>query len=318
MSPVLKGSPIALLLAALAVAAGQAQAAEAPISFNTPERLEQFRTTSITTQKLADDLHVLFGVGGNILASIGPQGVLTVDSQFEPLVAKYQATIRELGGGPIDFTINTHGHFDHVDGNRVLGPAGTRLFAHENARQLMMRDIVVNLVTTRIDQRAYPAAALPVATYDRQMRLAFNGRTVDLLHFGPAHTTGDTAVIVQRSGSAPQVVHLGDVYNNAGYPFIDVDNGGSLEGVIVFCQSVLARLDPDAIVVPGHGPVTDYAKLKEYVDMLLAVRDRISALIAGGATLEQVVAAKPTAPWDAAKGNPAGFVNRAYTSLRQP
>lgn len=280
-------------------------------------REEQMRVTPITTQKLADDLHVLFGVGGNILASIGPQGVLTVDSQFEPMVPKYRAAIRELGGGSVDFTINTHGHFDHVDGNRVLGPDGTRLIAHENAREMMMRSFVVNLVTAQIDQPAYPAATWPGVTYDRQMRMHFNGRQFDLLHFGPAHTTGDTAVIVQRSGASPQVVHLGDVFNNAGYPFIDADNGGDIEGVIAFCSGVLARIDPDAIVVPGHGPVTDYAKLKEYVEMLQAVRDRIAALIATGATLEQVVAAKPTAPWDAAKGNPAGFVNRAYTSLKQ-
>jgi len=296
----------------LAVFAAPAWAGQAP------SLQEQFRTTEIRTEKIAGDLHVLFGVGGNILASIGPQGVLTVDSQFEPMVPKYRAAIQALGGGAIDFTINTHGHFDHVDGNRALGPEGTRLFAHENARQMMMRDVVVNLVTSQIDQAAYPAAAWPVATYDRHMRLHFNGRTVDLLHFGPAHTTGDTAVILQRSGAAPQVVHMGDVFNNSGYPFIDVDNGGSLEGAITFCQAVLARLDADAIVVPGHGPVADHAKLKEYVDMLVAVRDRISALIAGGASLEQVIAAKPTAPWDAIKGNPAGFVNRAYTSLRQP
>lgn len=306
MSSLLKRAVPMLVLATLPAWGAQ------PLS-----REEQLRVTPITSQRLADDLHVLFGVGGNILASIGPQGVLTVDSQFEPMVPKYRAAIRELGGGSIDLTINTHGHFDHVDGNRILGPEGTRLIAHDNAREMMMRSFVVNLVTTQIDQPAYPAATWPGVTYDRQMRLHFNGRQFDLLHFGPAHTTGDTAVIVQRSGSAPQVVHMGDVFNNAGYPFIDADNGGDINGVIAFCSGVLARINPDAIVVPGHGPVTDYAKLKEYVEMLTAVRDRIAALIATGATLEQVVAAKPTAPWDAAKGNPAGFVNRAYTSLKQ-
>jgi len=284
-----------------------------------PTREEQIRNTPITTQEISDGLYVLFGVGGNILASIGPQGVLTVDSQFTGMVPKYRATIAELGGRGINYTINTHGHFDHVEGNTVLGPDGTQFVAHENAREMMTRNTVVNLVTQRIEQPAYPANALPAITYEREMRMHFNGRRIELVHTGPAHTSGDTAVILRASGSSPQVVHLGDVFNNAGYPFIDADNGGDLDGVIRFCETVLALIDPSTIVVPGHGQVAGYKELNEYVEMLKSVRERISSLIATGATLEQVVAAKPTAPWDAVKGNPAGFVNRAYTTLtRQP
>jgi hypothetical protein len=108
---------------------------------------------------------------------------------------------------------------------------------------------------------------------------------------------------------------LGDVYNNAGYPFIDADNGGSLSGVIEFCSKVLAEIDETYTVVPGHGPVADAAALREYVDMLTMIRDRMSALIGSGATLQQVVAARPTAEWDERKGNPASFLDRAYLSL---
>jgi glyoxylase-like metal-dependent hydrolase (beta-lactamase superfamily II) len=278
---------------------------------------EQLRVTPITVQKLTADLHVLFGVGGNILVSIGPQGVLTVDSQFAPMVPKYKAAIRELGGKAIDITINTHGHFDHVDGNTILGPDGTRLIAHENARAMMGRAFSVNLVIRSRDQQAYPAAAWPTITYDREMRLHFNGKRIDLVHVGPAHTTGDTAVIFRDATARPLVVHMGDVYNNAGYPFIDADNGGDLNGVIKFCEAIVAQIDASTIVVPGHGPVVGYQDLVDYIAMLTAVRDRISALIATGATLDQVVAAKPTAPWDEKKGNPAGFVNRAYTTLKR-
>ena len=272
---------------------------------------EQLRTTPITTQRLADDFHVLFGVGGNILVSIGANGVLIVDDQFAPMVPKYKATIGELGGGAIAFAINTHWHFDHSDANQVLGPEGTWLIAHENSRQMMTKSNVINLVSAKRDQPAYAETALPVLTYDDTMRFYFNGERIDLLHFGPAHTTGDTAVVFRGH----HVVHMGDVYNNAGYPFIDADNGGSLSGVIEFSSRVLAEIDSTYTVVPGHGPVADAQALRDYVDMLTTIRDRMSALIASGATLEQVVASRPTSEWDARKGDPANFLNRAYLSL---
>jgi glyoxylase-like metal-dependent hydrolase (beta-lactamase superfamily II) len=272
---------------------------------------EAIRTTPITSQRVADGFHVLLGVGGNVAASIGDQGVLIVDDQFPGMVPKIQAEIRTLGGGDVDFAINTHWHFDHADGNQTLGPAGTWIVAHEHSRDMMTRDNVINLVNQQRDQPAYPAAALPVATYGDRMSFHFNGERIDLMHFGPAHTAGDTAVIFRGRNA----VHMGDVFNNAGYPFVDADNGGSLTGIIEFCEAVLAEIGEDWTVIPGHGPVTDYAELADYTAMLRTIRDRVMALIAGGATLEQVVAAQPTREWDEAKGDPASFLNRSYTSL---
>jgi cyclase len=272
---------------------------------------EQLRTTPITTQKLADKFYVLFGVGGNIIASIGDNGVLIVDAQFPQMVPKYKAAIGELGGGKIDFVINTHWHFDHTEGNQVLGPEGTWIVAQENSRQMMLKNNVVNLVTSKREQPAYAATALPVVTYDDTMRFHFNGERIDLLHYGPAHTTGDTAVVFRDH----KTVHMGDVYNNAGYPFIDADNGGSLNGIIEFSSKVLAQIDSDYIVVPGHGPVANYQALADYVAMLTTIRDRMKALIDSGATLQQVVAARITSEWDQKKGDPASFLNRSYTSL---
>jgi glyoxylase-like metal-dependent hydrolase (beta-lactamase superfamily II) len=272
---------------------------------------EQLRTTPITTQEIAPNFHVLFGVGGNILVSIGANGVLIVDGQFPQMVPKYKAKIAELGGGAINFAINTHWHFDHADGNQVLGPEGTWLVAHENSREALTRNNVINLVTVRRDQPAYPETALPVLTYDNAMRFHFNGERIDLMHFGPAHTTGDTAVVFRQH----HVVHMGDVFNNAGYPFIDVDNGGSLDGIIEFCSKVLAEIDSTYMVVPGHGPVTDAQALADYVAMLTAIRDRMSALISSGATLKQVEASRPTFEWDSKKGDPKSFLDRAYTSI---
>jgi glyoxylase-like metal-dependent hydrolase (beta-lactamase superfamily II) len=286
-------------------------AVAAPAAAQLDNLAEALRTTPITSQKIADDFYVLFGVGGNIVVSIGEHGVLIVDAQFPQMVPKYKATIGELGGGKIDFAINTHWHFDHADGNQVLGPERTWLVSHENSRQMMMKNNVINLVGQTREQPAYAETAWPVITYDRNMRFHFNGEAIDLMHFGPAHTTGDTAVIFRGH----DLVHLGDVYNNAGYPFIDADNGGSLSGIIEFCQGVLDQLDEGAIVVPGHGPVAAYQDLADYVAMLTTIRDRIAALVASGATLEQVVAAQPTSEWDEKNGDPASFINRAYTSL---
>jgi len=193
----------------------------------------------------------------------------------------------------------------------VLGPDGTWIVANENSRQMLLKNNVINLVTAKREQPKYPEAALPVITYDNTMRFHFNGEAIDLLHYGPAHTTGDTAVVFRTH----KTVHMGDVYNNAGYPFIDADNGGSLNGVIEFSSKVLAQIDSDYIVVAGHGPIAKYQDLVEYVAMLTTIRDRMKALIDTGASLQQVTAARLTSEWDKKKGDPAAFLNRSYTSL---
>jgi glyoxylase-like metal-dependent hydrolase (beta-lactamase superfamily II) len=273
---------------------------------------EQLAATEIRAEKIGDGLHVLFGLGGNILASIGTQGVLLVDTQFPPLVPKYKKTLEDLGGGKISVAINTHWHYDHSEGNQVLGPDGVWLVAQSNSRAKLMQNNMINtVVRPPFEQPAYPAAALVDAAFGRAMQLTFNGEKIDLLHFGPAHTTGDAAVIFRTHN----VVHMGDVFNNSGYPFIDTDNGGDLDGTIAFCEAVLKELNAESIVVPGHGPVAKQPDLVAYVAMLKGVRTKLAALIAQGMTLEQVVAAKPTAEWDARYGDPTRMVNRGYAAL---
>jgi glyoxylase-like metal-dependent hydrolase (beta-lactamase superfamily II) len=177
----------------------------------------------------------------------------------------------------------------------------------------MMQNNTINLVDSVREQPAYGERAWPVVTYDGTMRMHFNGDRIDLLHFGPAHTTGDTAVLFRDRN----LVHLGDVFNTSGYPFIDADNGGSLAGVIAFCESVLAELEPGAIVIPGHGEVSDYQGLVDYIAMLKTIRNRMSALIESGASLEQVIAARPTSDWDETQGDPTRLIDRAYASMRR-
>lgn len=281
-----------------------------------PVLAQDFGAASIRSQPLGNGLYVLFAEGqgviaGNMLVSIGDDGVLAVDDQVPGTVSGYQGEIESLGGGDIDFVINTHWHFDHADGNRLLGQQGVWFVAHENSRQMMQVDNVINLVSQDIEQPAYPEHAWPVFTYDESMRVHFNGDRIDLLHSGPAHTTGDTAVVFRDRN----LIHLGDVFNTSGYPFIDADNGGSIDGVIEFCEMALAEIEPGAIVIPGHGPVADYQALADYIVMLRTIRDRMSSLINSGASLEQVVAARPTSDWDAEMGDPVMLIDRAYASL---
>lgn len=266
--------------------------------------------TEVTVETVAPGIHVIFGVGGNVIASIGDQGVLMVDSQFPQMIPRISAKIEELGGGDIDFTINTHWHFDHADGNPVLGRNGSWIVSQANSRRMMAGAHDIDLVGLVYKQPPYPDEAKPVITYTDHMQFHFNAETIDLLHFGPAHTTGDTAVYFRDSN----VVHMGDVFN-AGYPFIDAGNGGDLEGMIRFCSKVLKNINQDSIVVPGHGPVLGYADLADYVEMLEVVRDRISRMIDLGKSLEEVLAATPTKEFDEMYGDPTRLIDRAYASL---
>jgi glyoxylase-like metal-dependent hydrolase (beta-lactamase superfamily II) len=267
--------------------------------------------TKIETQSLADGFYVLFGVGGNVLVSSGVDGVLMVDDQFPKMLPRLRRAMRKSGDHDIDFVINTHWHFDHADGNQELGKEDVWLVSQANSRKMMQRENVINMVNSAYRQKPYPAHALPDITFDKRMQFHFNGERIDLLHSGPAHTTGDAAVIFQGQNT----VHMGDVFNNTGYPFIDADNGGSLEGVITFCDAVLAELDEDSIVVPGHGPVATHAELQNYVYMLKTVHGEMLARIRRGESLKEIQAAGITATWDEKMGDPTAFINRSYVSL---
>ena len=269
-----------------------------------------FVNTEIRSEEVAPGLHVLFGVGGNVVVSIGDQGVLMVDSQFSRLMPKLQGAITRLGGGAVDLAVNTHWHFDHADGNPVLGRDGAWLVAQANSRRMMAGARDVSYVDTTYRQPAFPVEALPVATFSKHMQLHFNGETVDLFHFGPAHTTGDAAVYFRSSN----VVHMGDTFFPR-YPYIDAGNGGDLYGMIRFCEEVLARLNPDSVVVPGHGPVQDSAALAAYIEMLETMAERLSTMIDQGMSLEDIIAAAPSADFDERFGNPLLFIAKAYESL---
>lgn len=306
-----------VVVAALIAAFAGAQQAPEPMELD--DLLEAFSwdfdTAEVTTEKVGDGLYVLFGLGGNIAASVGEQGVLIVDDMFPQMIPKVEKAIAAVGGGAVDFAINTHWHFDHADGNLALGPAGTRIVAHANSAAMMASDNLLNMVRFRYNQKAYPPAARPVIVFEDRLRFHFNGDEIDVVHVGPAHTAGDAAVIFRNHNA----VHFGDVFNNAGYPYIDVDNGGHIDGMIAFCQAILDEVGPQGVVIPGHGPVTDGNALAAYIDMLKAVRARVAKQMGEGKGLMEVVASRPTADLDATFGAEMmslGFVDRVYTSLK--
>ncbi|MFT7525942.1 MAG: cyclase [Arenicella sp.] len=274
-----------------------------------------FEKTQITTQELADGMFVMFGVGGNILVSVGDDGTMIVDDQFPQMMPKIQAALSELGSDNVDYVLNTHWHFDHAQGNLALGKGATTIVSQSNSRSMMLEDHLVNFGPMAYQQKAYPKHALADITFDSSMVIHFNNQKIDLMHYGAAHTTGDAAIWFRGHN----VIHIGDVYNNSGYPFIDVDNGGRLRGIIDFCRKVYDQIDEKTIVVPGHGPVADRVKLGRYIEVLTILESRVQKLIDQGKDLEAIIAAKPSRDFDAEFKVPELVVNvfldRVYASL---
>ena len=285
---------------------------------STDEAVEQLLGSpdeaKIRIQKITDNLYLFFGLGGNIAVSIGDDGVLIVDDQIPSLIPKIKDAIKEIGGGDLVYTINTHWHFDHAEGNLALDPNITKIISQSNARDYMSRGGIIDMVSSRINQEPYPDYALPVITYENGMTLYFNDEEIEIVHFGPAHTSGDSAVIFHDQNA----IHYGDVFVTEGYPFIDVSSGGSIDGIINFLSKSLEKLKPGAIILPGHGEIANIQDVKDMIGMLETVRDRISKMIDEGKSLQEVIDAKPTKDFDEKYPDWLGnFVNRAYASLKE-
>jgi cyclase len=274
---------------------------------------------TVTTERIANDLHVLYGAGGgqssgNVLALFTDEGTLVVDTGYPQFVPKYRDAIASLAGKPIARAINTHWHDDHSEGNKVLGPERVLIVAHANARQMLMQDNKINVVRTILDQPAFPPIAWPAITFADRLEMYFGGERIELLHVAPAHTASDVVVLLREHN----VAHTGDVFLSSAYPIADVDNGGDFDGLIEFLTKLLTEIDRDTLLVPGHGKPARYDDLVAYVEMLKTVRTRVAELIARGATLAQVLAAEPTKEWDGNYGNPRTFfLDRVYKSLSQ-
>ena len=272
-------------------------------------------TAEVTTRKVNENLFLLYGLGGNIAVSKGNDGVLIVDSQIPIIFPKIMKAIKKLSDDKIIYTINTHWHWDHSDGNLVLDSDETKIISHSNARENMQKGGLINMGTTILNQEPYPKSALPVITHENGMSLYFNDEKIDLLHFGPAHTTGDTVIYFTNQNA----IHLGDVFFSNSYPFIDVDNGGSLSGMINYLEKIVLVIDKDTIVMPGHGEISSISDIKETIEMLKTVKNRILKSIKNNQSLEQIISSNITKDFDK-KYNTLllrdTFIDRAYASLK--
>jgi len=275
--------------------------AVAPCASPAPAQQQDFSEVQITREKVADGIWMLQGAGGNLGLAAGEDGAFLIDDQFAPLTDKIRASVAEVTDQPIRFLLNTHWHFDHTGGNENFGKAGVLIVAHDNVRERMSVDQLMEAFNREVP--AAPKAALPVVTFNDEVTFHLNGETIRVLHVPPAHTDGDSIIHFQKA----DVVHMGDVLFNGGYPFIDLGSGGSVDGVLAAVNRVLAMTDADTKFIPGHGPLASRGDLVAYRDMLQEVRARVAALVAEGKSLEEVQAAKPTEDLDETWGG--GFIN---------
>ena len=274
---------------------------------------QNFDTVQVRTIKAGDGVYMLQGLGGNIGVSSGADGVVLVDDQYAPLTEKIRAALASLNPGPIRFVLNTHWHFDHTGGNENFGKAGVVIVAHENVRRRMSAAQFMTSFPQVVP--ASPSGALPVVTFTDAVTFYYNGDSISAIHVPPAHTDGDVIVWFRHAN----VIHMGDTFFNGRYPLVDLASGGSSEGFITAADRVLALVDANTKIIPGHGPLGDRAALQAFRTMMATVRDRIKKAIAAGQTLDQVKASKPTAEFDAVWGNgritPTLFVEILYQDL---
>jgi glyoxylase-like metal-dependent hydrolase (beta-lactamase superfamily II) len=273
---------------------------------------DDWESVQIETVSVRDGLYMLVGRGGNIGLSIGADGTFLIDDQYAPLTPKIEAAIQKVTKDPVRFLVNTHWHGDHTGGNENFGKKGSIIVAHENVRRRMSVEQVREILRTD-PIPASPQGALPRITFTEEVTFHWNGDTIRAFHVAPAHTDGDVIIHFQKA----DVIHTGDVILNGRFPFIDVDAGGNLNGIIAAGEKVLAIAKPTTKIIPGHGALATGDDVRAYRDMLVVVRDRIQKLVDQGKSADEVVAAKPTADLDAKWGaQPERFVRGAYHSLR--
>jgi len=271
------------------------------------------KNTPIKTTKLYDNLYLLQGAGGNMALQTGPEGNVLIDSSFATAVPRILEAIAAAGKDAPYVLINTHWHFDHTDGNEGLHSAGFTIYAHRKTRERLSTAQTMKMF--HVTMPPSPAGALPAVTFDHALQAWRNGDTLDLVHFDPAHTDTDIYIHFHKA----DLLHLGDIWFNGMYPFIDEGTGGSIGGMIRAGDKALAVAGNGTKIIPGHGPLGSKADFQNFHDMLSAIRDKVAALKAAGASEQEAIAKKPTAAFDAAwaKGmlSPDQFAGIVYRTL---
>ncbi|HET7112119.1 MAG TPA: MBL fold metallo-hydrolase [Pyrinomonadaceae bacterium] len=240
-----------------------------------------FSKVEIKPTKVAGNVYMLEGAGGNIGVSVGPDGILIVDDQFAPLADKIRAALKGLNQGKLRFILNTHWHGDHTGGNASFGPEAP-IIAHDNVRKRLSTEQRIEFFKSTVP--AAPKEALPVITFNQSLSVHFNGEEIRVIHYPSGHTDGDSVIFF----TASNVVHLGDDFFAGRFPFVDVDSGGNVVGLAKNVGEIITKIPAGAKLIPGHGPLSTIDDLKLFHRMLLETTDVVRKKVAAGKTLDQI------------------------------
>ena len=275
---------------------------------------QDFSKVQMKVTKVAGNVYMLQGAGGNIGASVGDDGIVIVDDQYAPLAEKIVAALKGITDKPVRFIINTHYHGDHTGGNAYFQKQAP-IIAHDNVRKrLESGGAAGNGGSVHMDVKPAAKEALPIITFDHDVTVHLNGEDIRALFFPAGHTDGDSIIFFPKSN----VVHMGDDFVTYGFPFIDIDSGGSINGMIDGVEKVIAQVPPDVKIIPGHGPVSSLDDVRAYLIMLKATRDAVQKALAEKQTLDQMKQAKLLDPWKRYSGdfiNEDAFLETLYNSL---
>jgi glyoxylase-like metal-dependent hydrolase (beta-lactamase superfamily II) len=264
----------------------------------------------ITATPLRRDVTFLGGAGGNIAVLTAKEGKLLVDSGYSSCQPQLTAALAAINADPIRVLVNTHWHFDHTDGNEWMHSAGATIWAHENTRYRMTS--TQNIVAYNAIVPPAPTGALPTILFNTYRDLSDGTHTLKLTHYDPAHTDTDLSIYFTEA----DILHCGDTFWNGFYPFIDYSSGGNINGMIRATEQNLATATANTIIIPGHGPIGNKAQLTDFRDMLVGTRDNVAKLKKEGKSLDETIAAKPTAAYDERWGKkPAAFIGYVYQGV---
>jgi len=265
--------------------------------------------------RLAGNVYMIEGAGGNMGASVGDDGIVLIDDEVEPLVEQTLAALKGIADKPVKFVINTHYHDDHTGGNAYFQKVAP-IIAHNNVRKrLESGGTSGNGSSMHTEVKPAPRDALPTLTFEHEVSLHLNGEDIRVVHFPAAHTDGDAVVFFPRAN----VVHMGDIFVTYGFPFIDISSGGSIDGMIDAVERVIAEVPPEVKIIPGHGPVSTLDDLRSYIEMLRRTRNVVARELREGNTLDQMRRAKVLDPWKKYSGDfvsEDAFLESLYNSLR--
>jgi len=278
---------------------------------------QDFSKVQIKVTKVAGNIYMLEGAGGNIAASVGADGIVIVDDQYAPLADKIQAALKDLKitDKPVRFVINTHYHGDHTGGNEPFANTGSTVIAQDNVRKrLETGGTAGNGGSLKMEVKPASKATLPIITFEHDVTVHLNGEDIRALHFPAGHTDGDAVIFFPKNN----VVHMGDDFVRYGFPFIDVASGGSVQGMIAAMEKVSAELPADVKVIPGHGGLANLDDVRAYVKMLRETSAVVQKAIDEHKIVEQMKQEKILEPWKKWSGefiDADKFIETLYNSL---